>query len=388
MRVLHVIPSISPKRGGPSSVIRSLAAAQASIGLQVEVATTDDDGPRERAGSSVDEFMSDGVRYRTFRRTTAFYGVSLPMARWLGRAVPTYDVIHVHAAFSFTPMFACRVAVFAGIPCVVRPLGTLSPWGLAQKAPLKKLSLALVERPILGRVSAVHATSQLEADETRSLCGDTPIWVIPNPVEGPATPPDSHSFRRRWNIDDEAPIVLFLGRLDRKKGIDLLLRAFSEIEADKGAVLVIAGDGPTELVTTLKMQAASLKKRVVFTGHLSGEEKWGALASTGAFVLPSRAENFAVSLAEAMLMKVPVVTSTQVGLHDIVSEQGAGRVLAGEDPCEWAAEISHVLDPEVASMMGEAGWRWTHEHLRPLTVAHGIRALYESILAGSGSVSL
>src|SRR4051812_47585074 len=106
MRVLHVIPSIGPARGGPSVVIRTLARSQAACGLDVHVATTDDNGRGRLSKNARASFKEDGVTYWIFRRQTYFYTFSLPLTIWLSQHAADYDVIHIHALFSYPSITA------------------------------------------------------------------------------------------------------------------------------------------------------------------------------------------------------------------------------------------------------------------------------------------
>jgi glycosyltransferase involved in cell wall biosynthesis len=122
MRVLHVIPSIGPVRGGPSVVIRTMAKCLAKAGIEVHVATTDDNG-RGRlniAGSA--PVVEENVTYWIFPRQTRFYTFSFPLTRWLWKHIGEYDVVHIHALFSYTSVAAALCAKVAGVPYIVRPL--------------------------------------------------------------------------------------------------------------------------------------------------------------------------------------------------------------------------------------------------------------------------
>lgn len=234
MRVLHVIPSMSPARGGPTENLRVSARALAALGIEIHIACTDDDGPRARlqppAGGTE---QRDGVTLHYFPRQTSFYSFSAPLTLWLWRNLHLFDVVHIHALFNYPALAAGVVAKVKGIPYIIRPLGTLAPWGFRTRRPfLKGLSYRLLERPLLHRAAAVHCTSEME----RAECSDFRTVVIPNPVE--QTPVEVP-------LPEAARTILFLGRLDPKKGLDLLLPAFARVVVVRpDARLLIVGDGP------------------------------------------------------------------------------------------------------------------------------------------------
>ena len=181
LTVLHVIPSLYLGHGGPSYAMRAIETALLAVGVDVETATTDDDGIGRRNGKAgKDGLIEDGVRRRYFRKTTEFYKSSVTFAAWALRSVDRYDVVHIHALFSFTSVAAAFAATIRGVPYVIRPLGTLSHYGIVSRRPwLKRLSLACIERPILRRAAAIHFTSEMEREAAQFFTGQTLNEVIP-----------------------------------------------------------------------------------------------------------------------------------------------------------------------------------------------------------------
>jgi len=349
LKVLHVIPSIAPARGGPSVVIRTLAGAQAEQGMEVHVATTDDDGPNHRTAPPTVPFVQDQVTFWIFPRQSSFYLFSLPLTRWLRTHARDYDVIHIHALFSYAAIPAARSAKRAGVPYIVRPLGTLNRWGMRHRRRwLKRLSYSVIESRILAGAAAIHYTCEQEAAEARELGAPETGVVVPNPVDlDPATPAHDPSA---------PPALLFLSRLDAKKGLDLLLPAFARVlKQHPRATLTIAGSGPAEFVEGLKRQSCELaiESAVVWAGFLQGAEKRHALAQAQVFVLPSYSENFGVAVVEAMGAGLPVVVSDQVGLHQEVSSAGAGLVAECTVDSLEAALLRVFKDPALRATMGQ-----------------------------------
>ena len=331
VKILHVIPSTAAARGGPSAVVRTMALCEAERGMEVHIATTDDDGPG-RMDVRTDGPVTDGkLTYWYFPRQTHFYTVSFPLTLWLWKHSVQYDVIHIHALFSYPSVIAAVCANRASIPYVVRPLGTLSQWGMSHRRPwFKRLSFRWIESRILKHAAAVHFTSQQEALEADLLHVPYKGIVIPNPVELPRRLRAPGAFRTRHPSLAGKMVLLFLSRLDPKKGLDLLLPAFSSVLSQNSrVVLVIAGDGDPVFVASLKQQALQLGlgDSVLWVGFLQGEEKRAALADSDLYVLPSYSENFGVAVVEAMGAGVPVVVSDQVGIHREIANVEAGLVV-------------------------------------------------------------
>jgi glycosyltransferase involved in cell wall biosynthesis len=331
--------------------------------VEVHVASTDDDG-RERLDVSCGVPITDaGVTYWFFRRQTRFYSVSLPLNRWLAQHVADYDVVHIHALFSFSSVAAAYWARVRQVPYVIRPLGTLNRWGIGNRRRwLKRLSLRFLERRVLEGSAAIHFTSEQERLEAAELgiALANRYAIIPNPLEpGETAGAMARGLLRSQHSDLGNRIwILFLSRLDRKKGLDLLLPAFARLRARHPEVaLILAGDGDPDFVARLRRQAAALKieRDLVWTGFVTGEAKRAAFADSDIFVLPSYSENFGVAVLDAMASGLPVVVSDGVAVHGEISEAKAGLVVPCEEKALWQALSSLVEDAGLRSTLGRNG---------------------------------
>jgi glycosyltransferase involved in cell wall biosynthesis len=323
MKVLHVIPSVSASDGGPSHAMALMERALAAQGIDVETATTDHEGPGLRNGKPCGVPLEEnGVVRRYFPKVMDFYKPSPAFGRWIDTHVESYDIVHIHALFSFTSSAAARAARRAGVPYVVRPLGVLNAYGLRQhKRWLKWLSIRLIEAPILRNAAAVHFTSEDEAVQARLMGIPLREAIIPLAVElafdGAAARP----------VLGGSPSLLFLSRLDPKKNVEGLLDAFAGLrQSVPRARLVVAGDGPPAYLARLQARATSLRiaEAVEWPGHVSGETKARALRNADIFVLPSFSENFGIAAAEALACGLPVVLGEGVAIAGEVAQAGAG----------------------------------------------------------------
>jgi len=331
-------------------MVRTLASSLSRAGIETHIATTDDNGPEQLRIPLGVPVVEGGVTSWYFRRQTHFYIFSWPLASWLRRHVRDFDLVHIHTLFSFATIPAAFWAKQYGVPYVVRPLGTLNHWGIKNRRPwLKKLSLRAIESQVLKHAEFVHYTSEQEREEAAHLGFKHRSEVIPNPVDSPAWCRDDlrGEFRSRHPELADTRIILFLSRLDRKKGLDLLISAFGHLQVKhSSARLVIAGSGDPELIESAKrlVKQMNLGGKVVWVGFLTGRDKWAALAEADAFVLPSYSENFGIAVVEALLIGAPVVVSDQVAVHREISQAGAGLVV----PCN-AQSLSDALDEILSS---------------------------------------
>jgi glycosyltransferase involved in cell wall biosynthesis len=384
VKVLHVIPSISAVHGGPSTVLRTITKALVTRGVVVDVATTNDDGVGLLAFPLNSAVIIDGVKYRFFSRDIRLYKVSCALARWLDRHCSDYDLLHIHALFSFSSTAAARCAIRHRVPYILRPLGTLNRWGRHNRRPwLKNLSLMLVERRLLSEAAAVHFTSEQEKAEAIDVARLRHSIVLPNPVEieSPALALDFKRLRTLYPAIGNRKIILFLSRLDAKKGLDLLLEAFASLRKEgDDAVLVLAGEGERAFVARLNRSAEALgiADNVIWTGFLSGVEKYAAFKDASVFVLPSYSENFGVSVVEAMSQGLPVIVSDQVALHREIAEARAGLVV----PCA-VVELKQALrtllaDSELSAAASRNGKQLATQY-SPSIIGDRLLAAYQQL---------
>ena len=399
MRVLHVIPSLSPIHGGPSVALPLMARALRQQGIDVDVVTTDDDGPgRRMTGCATGTWLQEeGFRATYFPKQTEFYKTSLPLALWLWRHARDYDLVHIHALFSFTSNAAAWIARLRGVPYIIRPLGLLNQWGMENRRRwIKQASFNLIERPVLRTAAAIHYTSGQEAREaTRLRLGDNGrILPLGADLSALAEPADHHLFDQSFPARIERPTVLFLSRIDPKKGLELLIDAFASLlKQSPGTaprpVLLVAGQGEPGYTDELrqKVRELDIEDDVIWTGRLEGELKRSALAAADVFALPSQSENFGIALLEAMASGKACVSSPEVALAEDVRDTGAVSVV-NRDPMKWTAELKRLLaGPAARSTLGHRAREIANERYSLTGMGEGLKALYRRIIQGDALAS-
>lgn len=329
-RVLHVIPAVAPRYGGPSRALAGMCRAVQAAGVPVVVATTDADGDgRLQAGADGSLPGLSGVRVQVCpRRLSESYKWSPDLARWLDDHVFEFDLVHVHAVFSHSTLAAGRACLAAGVPYIVRPLGSLDPWSLAQHGWRKTLLLKLGLGRVLQSAAAMHYTT---ADEAR--LAESAVDVLPPGFVVPLGVEDDLFRDADDGRDESSPrMMLALTRVHPKKGLDVLVDAFLAATRDPRAgqwVLVIAGDGEPGYLAGLKRraEAAGGAGRVQFRGWVEGADRRELFQRASVFALPSQQENFGLAVAEAMAAGCPVVVSPAVNLSSEILAAGAGWVV-------------------------------------------------------------
>jgi glycosyltransferase involved in cell wall biosynthesis len=353
-------------------------------GLDVEVATTDADGPNERLTQSS---LPDGIGpVHLFRRDgSEKRKVSRDLNRWLRREARQYDLIQIHSLWNAPVAAACSAARAARVPYVIRPCGMLSAYTWQRSKWKKRLYWWLRESENVHHAAGFHVTSDDERAEVMRLGVTAPVDVIPLGIGDEAwqEPTDPNWLRSQCPQAGRRPILLFLSRLNPKKGIvDLLLPALRRMKNE--AFLAIVG-GEDERAPGFRTQIEkeirdlNLCDRVALLGPLSGKKRWRAFDGCDLFILPSHSENFGIVVAEAMARGKPVIVTTGVQFGEHVRASGAGEVVRPE-PVEVAATCDRWLsDSSQRARAGEAGRLCIRQNFTWQRTAERMTELYDRI---------
>lgn len=321
----------------------------------------------------------DGVRVRYFATAAVPLArrlyFSQAMRRWLEVHVQDYDLVHLHSVFLCPTWAAARAAGRQGVPYVVSPRGMLVPELIDRKnSVIKRLWIGAVERRTFASATAVHFTSPQEWDD--AIRTGIPLrapFVVPNGLDLPTLA--SSSSRSSGTI-------LFLGRINWKKGIDLLIDAIALVPE---AHLIVAGNDEESLLPRLREQAErnGTIGRIEFAGPVSGAVKQRLLETAVALVLPSHSENFGNVVLEAMAAATPVIVSPVVGLAGAVAESGVGFVV-DRSPAAVATAVRQLLrDPDEAGAMGRRGRALVESRYTWTRVAAEMEHQYEELIAAT-----
>jgi glycosyltransferase involved in cell wall biosynthesis len=384
LRILHVIGDLAPFSGGPAKAGFEMARAVARLGHEVAIYTTDFGQPP----AAPREERRDGVRLRFFRLTAPrIWLASWAMRAALKRDLPGFDLLHIHSLYLFHDWAAGGLALRLAKPYIVRPHGTLDPY-IFQRRRLKKILFDLwFQNRILAGASAIHYTAEEEMRLAAPFVHGAPGVVIPNGLD-PADYvrlPRSGSFRAHHPEIGDRRILLFLGRINFKKGLDILAASVGRL-ARQDIHLAIAGPDGGYLAEAKRFVAeAGIESRTSFVGMLQGEAKLGAFADASLFLLPSYSENFGISVIEAMACGLPVVISDKVNIWREVVADGAGLAA----PCEaaqFAARIAELIDdPARLAKMGEAGRASVARRYDWASIGKRLEDVYAGIVAGKGA---
>ena len=394
LKVLHVVSNVDPESGGPTRVLTDLAKHQTEAGHSITICTTD----RTNTGSGIEPaalvpLRHSGAQLECFRADVPTILYSRSMHTWLKRSIENFDIVHVHGLYRFPTTYAAALARKRAVPYIIRPHGSLDPYLYRRSTKnhlvLKRIYERLFDLPNLHGASAIHYTTEEERQRVEFLKLRSSSFVLPNGIDWSRFErlPHRGAFRKQLGVGD-APLVLFLGRLHFKKGLDLLIPAFARVrQAIPSAVLVIAGPDHDGYARKVREWVArhQLTAAVSLVGPLIGADTVSAYVDSDLFVLPSYTENFGVSVVEAMACGVPVVISDQVNIHRETVAAHAG-VVTRCDIADIATAVTSLLgNPSQRRQMGAAGRLTAQRNFTWEPLIAGLTVTYEGIVAKRSS---
>jgi glycosyltransferase involved in cell wall biosynthesis len=385
MKVLHVIPSLGPLRGGPSFALPRMARGLAEAGIEVHIATTNDNGSGYLDVPLETPIVDHGVTTYYFQRQHRVYTISRSLKKWLQQHINDYDLVHIHSLFSYSSTVAGSCARRANVPYLVRTLGHLNCWGMNKRRIVKQLSLSLVENRLLQGAALAHYTSEQEKVEAAASGITVPCCVLPLGIEHRdlQQPVDCTPLLARYPQLENCFVFLFLSRLHEKKGLDLLLPAFAEVHRKHPkTALILAGDGDDSFIKNLGVQieALNLNNAVVQTGFVEGKDKLMVLHGANAFVLPSYSENFANAVVEAMAVGLPVIVSDQVGVAATLQQAEAGIIIRCHVEDLRKAMETLLMDESLRASLSGKGKKLVEDHFSIEATTRALITQYENIL--------
>lgn len=385
MRVLQVIPAVAPRYGGPSKAIFEMCRALKSRGLEVLIATTDVDGRARLQVQTGSEIEYRGVPTIFFRGLGERFNYSPALGRWLDDNAAGFAVVHIHAVFSHPCIAAARACRKHNIPYIVRPLGSLDPWSMQQKALRKRLMWQMAAGRMLREAASIHYTTDEEqrlAESSLALDHGVVIHlgVDLEPIQGATV---EASFREHHSALGERPYVLALSRIHPKKNLELLIEVFLELTKRPELShwrLVIAGEGDSSYLARLRALAQN-GDPIIFAGWIDGSMKSSAIQQASLFASPSRQENFGIAAAEALACAVPVVVSEHVNLASEIARANAGWVASLERADFSRMLCEAMMSGEERQRRGRAGKCFVEENLSWETTASELEKLYSAVIA-------
>ena len=389
MKILQMIPAFHPAMayGGTVAVSYQLSRELVRRGHEITVYTSDalDKNHRQK-----DKFVEmEGIQVYYFKNLSNRLAwrrmvFNPSMFHQLRKEIKNFDIIHLHGFRSFQNILVHYYAKKYSIPYVLQAHGSVLPFFAKQR--LKRVYDQVWGNNILKDASKVIALTKTEAEQYKMMGVDeAKIEIIPNGIDLSKYDdlPEMGNFRGNYSITDDEKVILYLGRIHKIKGVDLLVEAFADLVKElDGVKLVIAGpdDG---FLPTLKAQIENLNidNRVVFTGPLYGNDKLEAYVDADVYVLPSVYEIFGVTPLEACACGTPVIVTDRCGIADII-DGNVGRVVEYNKDQLRNAVFEMLEDDELRDRFGEEGMRFVRAEFGWGEIVKNVEELYKDCING------
>jgi glycosyltransferase involved in cell wall biosynthesis len=342
LKVLHISAAYKPAYiyGGPTMSVAALCEELVKAGINVEVFTTTANGAEELPVETGKTVFVDSVNVKYFKRITKDHThLSLSLLTALWKEAKNFDLIHIHAWWNLVSILACLIVHIRKVPVLVSPRGMLTTYTFNNRnSEVKGIIHKLLGSSLL-RKSNIHTTSFKESEAVKAIVDPLSITTIPNFVKlSPHFHPDKKDFTNKFKL-------LFLSRIEEKKGLDILIESLKYITAPYH--LTIAGDGKTEYIDHLKALADSngISSNITWAGFY-GDDKFNLLRKNHLLVLPSHDENFGNVVVESLSVGTAVLISENVGLADYVLKNNLGWICK-TNPASVSDAVNNIKSNQI-----------------------------------------
>ena len=396
MKVLHVIPTYETSwafGGGTIKAVSQMCRGLVKQGLDITVYTTNADGKGGYFDVPLAEPVDIGgvkVWYFdcSFGAKKAFYSKSL--AKKLESTVKDFDIVHVAAFWQFIQVSVRRACRKFNVPYVFSTHGCLMQWGLGKKTWKRSLYWYLFIRPTLLKANAIHYVSNGEYTESmKTFKNDLPSYTVPNCLVSDdyiVVPEKKRAFRESLDIPKDTFIVSFLSLIRPRKGLELLIKAFSKLNSDTIFLLIGGAAESPEYLKTLKKMCCDygIDQKVKWLGLVEPQDLSSFYAVSDLFAFPSFEEAFGMVVVEAMACGTPVLISKGVPIWQEILEDNAGLVI-DFSPQDIADKIEKLAsDRSLLQSLSEKASQSVRNRYDSHAVASLMEKNYENVIQVAG----
>ena len=385
MKILHIISSLRNEDGGLPESVKNLSNELNIHKIHSDIATT----YYKDKSIKIDKTVK--TRIYSFKRFI-FDNIqfSLEFKRFIDLKLLNYDLIHIHGLYRFPTSYAAYKAKKLNIPYIISTHGSLDPYLYKQSKKnlfLKRLWEITIDFPILKKANGIHCTSDIEKNKIKKLNLSKKIFTIPIFISNiffEKKREKKNNFRKNYGFSDNDFIILFLGRINFKKGLDLLIPAFYKINKKfKQTKLLMVGPNPDrylENVVNPLIKKHRINKEVSYIKPQYDKNLIACYENSDLFVLPSYTENFGLTIFEAMSQKIPVVVSNQVDLAPVIKKNNLARI-CNCNVDSLTEKITQVLkNKKNNQIIKKKAYKFVKENYSSSSVIKQIVKQYKSVL--------
>lgn len=380
MKVLHILPNFELRLGGVPKVVFEMTKSLTQKGVDIAILSSVNNADKERS------FFTQNIPTYICQRgfISRFWTAYSPDAiRILRREIKDCDLVHIHEMWHYLHYAGYRIAKEFEKPYGVSVHGELSSWCLGYKGFRKKIYSQLFQKKILKEAVFIQAIIAEEAKDILSYSGNKNIFTIPNGIEI-----SENDLSYTNNSITEFPefkdkkVVLFLGRIDPKKGLDLLAKAWGEIAKNReDLILIIAGPDTNgykeKIIHILKDQ--EVMNKTIFLGMVEGKKKISILKRADLVVIPSYSEVRTIVALEAMAYAKPIIITDKCYFPEIEKLE-AGIIIKPEVEDLARALNKLIMDQQLREKMGQNGRKLIIKKYTWDKIADQVIEMYKAVL--------
>ena len=364
LKIVHFITSIDKKSGGTATYIKLLAEKIAKE-VNVIVATGISRNPIEIKDVKIHSFDL------SLKKMVQFF---FEAGKFLDEQKP--DLLHINGIWELPNVVIQKCAQKRNIPVIISPHGMLEPWILKKNRMKKKLALFVYQKHSVISATSLHATAYSEYNNIRKLGIGTSMKIIENGIHT-----ENAEKKKSWK---KTKTLLFLSRIDPKKGIENLIDALAICKHElKEYKVIIAGEGEPDYIASLKKRALSnnLGHQIEFTGGVYGKTKWDLFKKADVFILPTHSENFGIVVAEALACGTPVITTKGAPWSDLSEYKCGWWIDIGVNPLSHALlDFARKTEKEL-EQMGRTGHAMVRSKYSADGMGRKMIRFYQSVLS-------
>jgi len=385
IRVINIIENIDDSYGGPAKSVPYMSKCLIDLGIKSEIVSV-----RLKQNESNEIIERHRIPWTAFQsRFIAKVRYAPKMREYLLRATKTAQqiILHTQNLWNYPPYLTYKLHKKTCVPLVASIRGTLYQWSLLQKKLRKGIAWFCFQKEMLNSAECIHVTEVGEAEATRRNGVTAPIAIIPNGVdlEEFSKLPSYEKAKKAIGLKETKRYILFLSRLHRKKGLDLLVESWMRLATSNSDwdLLVVGPVSDEKYVRKIKKRilSNSLSDRVIFTGMLSGKKRLEAYAASDLFVLPSHSENFGITVLEALASGIPVITSTNTPWKEISSKNAGWCIDNHIEELTFTLKKAMIMPLRELEDRGSNGQKIASTYMWK-TQSIKMKRLYEWILYG------
>jgi|TARA_B110000114_G_scaffold184059_1_gene226802 glycosyltransferase involved in cell wall biosynthesis len=385
MKILHIISSLIKDDGGLPEIVKNLAHQQNNSQVVSHIATTQSKLKKLTLDSHLKGLKVFVFEREIFNSIQFSYGFK----KFMDNNIDKYDLIHIHGLYRFPTSYAAFKAKRNQIPYIISTHGALDPYlynTSNKNLFLKRLWEYLFDFPNFRNSNAIHCTSEVEKKKVRQLNLNKNIFVIPIFISNTFLKKKlkKNSFNKSIGLNKKNFIILFLGRINFKKGLDLLIPAFKKIhdEFPLSRLLMVGGNSEGYLQKTINplIKKHNIRKQVLYHKPIYGEKLINCYREADLFVLPSYSENFGLTIFEAMSQKTPVVVSNQVDLAPIIKKNNIARICKCTVNSIYLSIRLSILNKKQSKNLSKKAYKFVINNYTSDKVVNRINKKYKEII--------